>query len=339
MPGPLGRAVIALGVSVALIAGYAFSFTFAVATPEPHRVPVAVVTAGTGAVLADRIERTHRSEYDVHRVDDRAGALDLIAERTVDAALVASPRSPHLLLAPAVGQTTTELLARRLPAAAGLRAPPEAEVVRPLARRDPNDTALDYAVFPILIFGLVLPLLLTSVAPALKLRQRLPLVGAYSLAGGLAVTLVSHVALDALPGPLGWEMLVAALALLAVASCSTALIGLLGPPGVVVGIVLFLILGNAASGTQLSWDFMPGLHRAAGPWLPPGCLAEALRNVAYFDGARVVRPLVVLAAYALVGLAAGVVLGDRQPAPQGDPEGPTPDSDQVSREATGASVS
>jgi hypothetical protein len=326
MPGPFGRAGLALLASVGLIGMYSFSFTFAQATPEPHRVPVAVVTTGAGAALAERIETTHRSEYEVRRVADRAAALSLIDDRDVYAALVPAARGPHLLLAPAAGKRTSEILGRRLPAAAGLAIPPQTEIVRPLARRDPDGVALDYAIFPLLIFGIVMPLLLTTVAPGLPIRLRLPYLVAYALAGGLAAMLVVNVALDALPGPLGWEIGAAVLALLAVAAITTMLIGLLGPPGVVVAVLLILITGNASAGTLLAHELTPGFYRVVGPWLPPGAIAQALRNLAYFDAADVARPLLTLAGYVLVGLTGGVLLGDRRPAAQGSPSGPTPDS-------------
>lgn len=322
---PAARGVLALLISLVLVGGYTLSYTFAQATPAPHGLPVAVVTAGDGAAWADRIEREHRDAYEVHRVAARAAATAQIGHRDVYAALVATPGGPHLLLAPAAGKTTAEQLALRLPAAAGLPKPPQTEMVRPLAKRDPNGTALDYVVFPVLIFGIVMPLLLTTVAPVIPLRRRLALVAGYALAGGTTVVLIANVALDALPGPLGSELLVAALALLAVATTTTALIGLLGPPGVVLAILVLLILGNASSGTLVAWELLPGLHRAVGPWLPPGCLAQALRNLAYFGGVDLLRPVLALAGYAMVAAATTLALGDRRPAPQGDPAGPTTD--------------
>jgi len=326
VPGPLARASIVVVVSVVLVGMYAFSFTFAQSTPDPHAVPVAVVTQGPGMALAERITATDRDEYDVHRVADRAAAMRLISQREVFAALTLGPGSPHLLLAPAAGKTTAALLAERLPAAAGLRTPPQTELIRPLATRDPNGTALDYTIFPSLIFGIVMPLLLTTVAPVLPVRRRLPFVLAFALAGGLVVTLVAHTALGALPGPWASLALMSALVLAAAAAVTSLLIGLLGPPGVVIAVLVVLITGNASSGTLLALEFMPGFYRDVGPWLPPGAAAQALRNIAYFDAVDTLRPILTLSAYVTIGLAGAMLIGERRPASQGAPSGATPDS-------------
>jgi hypothetical protein len=46
--------------------------------------------------------------------------------------------------------------------------------------------------------------------------------------------------------------------------------------------------------------------------MPPGAGATAMRNVAYFDGAALLVPLVVLVVWSLVGAALEVLLGRRQ---------------------------
>jgi hypothetical protein len=49
---------------------------------------------------------------------------------------------------------------------------------------------------------------------------------------------------------------------------------------------------------------LPPFWATIGPWLPPGAATHAVRGIVYFDGAGAGRALLVLGAYALVGLLA-----------------------------------
>jgi hypothetical protein len=78
---------------------------------------------------------------------------------------------------------------------------------------------------------------------------------------------------------------------------------LLGPAGVAVGAVLFLITGNPASGNATAPELLPGFWRWISQLMPPGAGGTGLRNVAYFDGNATIRPVLVLVSYAVVGAA------------------------------------
>ena len=84
---------------------------------------------------------------------------------------------------------------------------------------------------------------------------------------------------------------------------AAGLVRLLGPHGLAPAAVLFLLIGNPGSGNGSAPELLPGFWRAVGPLLPPGAGGTALRNVAYFDGAALARPLLVLLAFAAVGAA------------------------------------
>lgn len=118
----------------------------------------------------------------------------------------------------------------------------------------------------------------------------------------------------------------AVLTTLAISFAVPGCIALLGPLGTGVGVVVFLVIGNVASGAQVPHEMLPGFWRVVGPWLPPGSAADALRSIAYFGGADLARPLLVLGVFAVVGLTGTLLLGDRKPAAKGAPSGPTPDA-------------
>jgi hypothetical protein len=107
--------------------------------------------------------------------------------------------------------------------------------------------------------------------------------------------------LGLLPGPYLALAGVAALIILAMALPAAGLVRLLGPGGLGLAAVTFLFIGNPGSGNGSAPELLPGFWRAVGPLLPPGAGGTALRNVAYFDGAALGRPLVVLVGFVAVG--------------------------------------
>jgi hypothetical protein len=85
-----------------------------------------------------------------------------------------------------------------------------------------------------------------------------------------------------------------------VATITVAVQSLLGIMGGGVAILLFVVLGNPASGGPAATPPLPGFWRMIGPYLPTGAGTDLVRNIAYFDGNATTRPLLVLFAW-LVG--------------------------------------
>ena len=81
------------------------------------------------------------------------------------------------------------------------------------------------------------------------------------------------------------------------------------PGGLGIAAATFLLIGNPGSGNGSAPELLPGFWRAVGPLLPPGAGGTALRNVAYFDGAALGRPLLVLLAFVAAGGALLAVSG------------------------------
>jgi hypothetical protein len=328
---PAGRrALIVTIAGAALVAFYVFSFVLAQATPEPHELPVAVAgPAGKAANAERRIERAAGESFDVRRLRGVGEARAAIRDREVYAALILGGAKPRLLTAPAGGPAAAMVVGLRLPPAAGVTRQPALEQIRPLVGEDPDGQALNLMILPLLIFGIVVPILLTTLAPGLPVRSRLAALALFAALAGCGATAVVNVGLSALPGPFLALAGFATLMVFAVSSVTMAAIALLGPAGALVGIVGFLIVGNVASGAAVPNELLPGFWRTVGPWLPPGAGASALRGTAYFDAAAVRQPTLVLGGFALVGAAVDLVLGDRRPAAQGDPSGGGPDQEAV----------
>ena len=109
--------------------------------------------------------------------------------------------------------------------------------------------------------------------------------------------------MDALPGPYLAVSGVVALVVAAVALTATGLFRALGPAGLGLAALLFIVLGNPGSGNASAPELLPGFWRVTGQLLPPGAGGQAIRDVAYFDGHALAQPALVLAAWALLGAA------------------------------------
>jgi hypothetical protein len=81
--------------------------------------------------------------------------------------------------------------------------------------------------------------------------------------------------------------------------------------------VLFLVIGNPASGNGTAPELLPDFWRHISQLMPPGAGGTGLRNIAYFDGAALAQPILVLTGYAVAGAllvaAADVVRHRRKP--------------------------
>jgi hypothetical protein len=79
-----------------------------------------------------------------------------------------------------------------------------------------------------------------------------------------------------------------------VGAVSVALQSLVGILGTGIAILLFVVLGNPASGGPYATTLLPDIWRTIGPYLPTGAGGDLMRNIAYFDGDATGRPLLVL---------------------------------------------
>jgi hypothetical protein len=79
-----------------------------------------------------------------------------------------------------------------------------------------------------------------------------------------------------------------------------------GIAGTAIGWILFLVIGNPASGGSSAPELLPGFWRTLSQILPPGAAVTSLRDVVYFNGHGASHALIVLVAYAALG--AGVAM-------------------------------
>ena len=307
-PTPRSAVVRTVAIGVALPLLFVFFFVFPAHDPEPNGLPIGIAApAPVAERLASALE-SREDGLDVRTFADAGALRAAIGDRAVYGGLVAPGGRPTRVLISSAQSATVASLLGELGRAAGAT---RVEEVTPLAEDDPRGVTLNVLVLPVIITAILGALLAVQLTPLLRTRQRLPLVALTGLLAGLGTVGLVRL-LDALRGPYLAEAGIVALAIIAIALTAGGLIRVLGPPGVMVAFLLFLMLGSPASGLAGAPELLPTPWAQIGPLLPPGAVGSALRGTAYFDGARVLGPIVVLLAWAGVGIALNLVADRRR---------------------------
>jgi hypothetical protein len=85
-----------------------------------------------------------------------------------------------------------------------------------------------------------------------------------------------------------------------------------GVLGIGLTVVVFVVLGNPSAGGAYQPALLPPFWRALSGALPNGAATDTVRRIAYFDAGGIGGHLVVLAVYALAGVAVTLVASGRR---------------------------
>jgi hypothetical protein len=278
------------------------AFAWPAARTEPRDLPLGVAgpAAATGQI-AGALNQNAPGAFEIHAYADRAAAVDAIENRDVYGAIVAGPGGPEILTAsargPVVAQVLTQMAGRL--AAAENRTPTVTDVV-PLPADDPRGAGLAAGALPLVLGGIIAAVALTRLLPS-GIRRIRGAVG-FAVTGGLALAAVLQFWLGSLEGNYWANSGVIAFS---IAATSVAILGLewlLGTVGLALGAATMMLLGNPLSGMTSAPEMLPTGWGTVGQLLPPGAAGTMLRAVAFFDGANITAPVLVLSAWLLGGL-------------------------------------
>lgn len=288
---------------------YVFFFVVPGHDPKPNGLKLGTVGTPTQLATARRQIQGVLPGAEAVRYQTPGAARRAVKDRNVYGAFVFGPAGrEQVLTAPPASFTVSSVLTQ-----AAIKAKAQPVEVVSLDDGDPRGTVFNLLIVPLIVTGLLgaqVAVLLIRDAPT---RRRLPIIGGVAILGGFAVATLVGPVLGALPGSL--PLLAAAFGLTSFGlfTISGGLIRLLGPAGLGIGFSIFLMIGNPASGAASAPALLPSPWAEVGQLLPPGALASALRSIAYFDGAGIALPAIVLAAAALVGITLEL-LADRRTA-------------------------
>ncbi|MCT4353673.1 ABC transporter permease [Streptomyces sp. Je 1-79] len=310
MPATATRKTLAVMVLIPVVVALAlWAFAWPAARIAPRDLPIGVAGPATATAPLEQRLAAHDGAFEVHRYDSEAAARTAIEDRAVYGAVIVTPQGPELLTASAASPVVAGLLREAVAA----QAPPGTQVkvtdVVATPAGDPRGSAFGASLFPLVLAGAASGIVVT-VLGLRRGRATLALLGAAALAGVVGASLADSW-LGALSGYWWTEAGVLGLTVFAIGATIAGLAALIGKPGLGLGALLMVLLGNPFSGVASAPELLPVPAGALGQWLPPGAGGTALRSVAFFDGAGAGAALLVLAIWAAAGTTALLVGGRR----------------------------
>jgi hypothetical protein len=283
--------------------------------PRPHDIQVAIAApAPVAQQLTTGFQQAAPGAFAFTTFASEADARAALDERAVVAALVVGQAGPRLVLAGAAGEAITSGITNAF--AAAFRAQGQdlaVETVHPFQPGDPHGIVLFFLILASLVAATICGALSATGGGAHTWAGSMAVLGTYAILAGITGGVVGAWLAGGYGDSLIAVMAICALLSLAVSAVVAAAGRLFGPAGVAVAALAIVPIGLISSGGPLGSEFLPDAYRAIAPWLPVAPASSALRGVLYFGGAAITMPLVVLLAWALVGIA-GLGVRSLQPA-------------------------
>jgi hypothetical protein len=278
-------------------------------SPKPHNLPIGIVGPAPVADAARaQLARADPGGFKVHDYESLPAAKTAVLHRSVYGAYQPGP-SPVLLTANAASPPVAVLLQRVFGSVAQVTGRPL--VVQDVAPLPPSDST-GATIFSALLGLIVAALAGSSIVFAFTRHRhegiRIVAQAAIAIVAGLITALVTTVIVGAFSSSHFFAVWgVALLFVLAMGLPIAAFQVLFGIAGSAIGFLLFLVIGNPASGGSSAPELLPSFWRGLSQALPPGAAVTSLRDVVYFNGHGSMDALIVLVVYAVVGGAVAMV--------------------------------
>lgn len=321
---------------------FAGAYLAAFHSPKVHELPVAIVgQKDTTQPLANTLHQKSNNAYKVTQFTDISEAEQKMKKQELFA--IYEPKFPvsTITVASANGdslaqdvpptfskldQAFQEEARKELamqPTTIELAATPISEPkindIAPLPKGDSAGVALFYTAFSAVFGGYLAAVALNMVRGSRKFTRQAVLVrtasfAIFSIITSMLIALIATHGVSAIPVSDYWAIVgIGALTTFGVSMLASAIVSLIGVFGTALVILLFVIIGNPASGGP-----MPVAITGGGPWhvltgvLPTGPAIDAMRQVVYFDGLEVMRHLWVPIVYTIIGFAVLFLYGIRR---------------------------
>jgi hypothetical protein len=307
MPASLSpRTLVALTVAfIAAVFVFAGVYTATQHNPTPHQMRVGAVGPDDVYIkLNAGLNLSAPGYFKLYRYADEASLKSAIKDRKVYGGYVQKEGAGLLITASAAGkapQTALTLVATKL--AAAVPEPLLTEDLVPLPANDSQGLSSYTFQYGLLVPAFFFGILLFMFASGVSLVWRLGLVGAYSLCAGILGALTVDQIVDALPGHF---VALAALGVLYSAMAVLVTLGLarlMSYLGLALAGLILILVGNSTGGGSINQEFLPNTFRDLGQVLPNGAFIRTVRDTVYFDGHNTGQALMVVALWAIGGLA------------------------------------
>ncbi|MHA3705232.1 DUF3533 domain-containing protein [Jatrophihabitans sp. YIM 134969] len=324
----LAPRTVALVVAVLLLQiGFVLSYVGAFHAPTPSDVPVRIVgPAAATRPFVTAVEGTDGHPLTATATTDRAAAEAALRDGSTSAVLVVDPSGTKdtLLVASGGGASVATAVETVVQAAEQQQGRTvTVDDVVPLQDGDARGLTGFYLVVGWLVGGYLMAAIIGVAKGARPLTPRragfrLGAVLPYAVASGIGGAVVVGPVLHALDAPFLAVAGVGALLVAAAATVTMAFQTLLGVIGIGVTVLVFVVLGNPSAGGAYQSSLLPPFWRAIGPVLPNGAGVDVVRRIAYFGGAGVTSPLLVIVTWLVAGAAvtaAAVVVRQKRKPP------------------------
>jgi hypothetical protein len=310
--GPHLPALVVTLIVTVVAALFAGAYSWAMGDPQPHDVPLGLVTDSRPAAdLAAELQARTGTTFVVRPYATEAQALAAIDEQRVYGALVERPDgSARLFVSSASGASVARLLQSDAPR---LQESIDRTVTvvdtHPLGPHDPNGLVLFYMSLAAVVIGFVGAIQTRVNAATLTLAGELVWDVVRSVLGGLAIAVTVGPLLDSLPLPLlpVWGVLSLTM-LIAGTTYSFWRVLLGGRWAMLPTWIIFVLISNPSSGGAVAPELLPPFYQFMGRWLPTGATVRAVRDLTYFPGHLHAEPYLVLGVWLVLSLALFVVV-------------------------------
>ncbi|WP_280265400.1 ABC transporter permease [Nocardia wallacei] len=318
---PATALVFILGAAAGLFAG---SYTYILANPTPHRIPVALVAepapSEPGAAFLTGMDRALDGSLHVLRYEDPGAAHEAVQAQQVFA-IIDVRRADHVPVdvSGASGSSVAQAISEAAVTVGRQSATPVTVTdINPLQRGDPRGLAIFYITLAAVIVGFVGAIQLSVHARALNPLERVGYTVAYSILGGFVIAAVVDWWLGALRLPFVESWFILALTMFTSGMIFTMFNTLFGRWAMIPTWGLMVLLGNPSSGGAVSWPLLPSVLGSIGRWLPPGASVNAQHTAVYFADHQHLFPFLVLAAWAALSCTVFGIWRHRHPGGRDD---------------------
>jgi len=302
VPGASWRRMVTVGgVLIAIMVALVIAFALPGIHSAPRDVPIAIVASQPQrAQIEAALDKAGEGVWHYHSAPNAAAAKDQILDRSVYGVFIVTEGGTKLYYASAASEAVATLLtqtASHLGTAASI--PVTATDIRPFTSRDPRGAGLAAGALPIALGGWVAAVGIIMLIGGTW--QRLATAGGFAILGGFALIGVLY-GIGTLQGNYFGNSLAAMLAIGATSFLVLGLQRFLKGIGIGIAALILIVLGNPLSGLSSAPELLPHPWGTLGQLLPPGATGTLLRNVSFFDGHAIALPLIILAAWLVVGL-------------------------------------
>ena len=271
-----------------LIACFALVYSNVAAnhSPKPHNLPIGIVgPAGVVDAARAQLARADPGGFKVHDYNSLTVAKTAVLHRSVYGAYQPAP-SAVLLTADAASPPVAALLQRVFTSASETAGRPlDVEDVAPLPPPDSSGATIFSSVLSLIIAGLAGSSIVYAFTRHRRESVRIVATAVIGIAAGLITAVVTTVIVGSFPDDRFFQVWgVALLFVLAVGLPIAAFQTLFGLPGTAIGFLLFLVIGNPASGGSSAPELLPSFWRGLSQALPDGAAVTSMRDVVYFSG-------------------------------------------------------